>query len=210
MSDVHNAGWHPQRRVADRDAVSPAPFVFLGRTQKESSSWGSSTGAGPRWRREVWWLAVAGCGGAASGTPASHVVTITSKRASDVDLARAGRKARTQARRYERTATRISRMQVDPSLDGSRLRLLAALRQAATAYRVAGAAADSADVGAYSAALVAAGESRRSVQQALSRFRVRASAPMAITDAKNGSSAPARPCAGDSVSDDPSDDSCNP
>jgi len=155
-------------------------------------------------------LAVAGCGGGAAGTPASHVVTVTSKRARDIDLAQAGRKARTQARRYERTAARISRMQVDASLDGSRLRLLASLQQAATAYRVASAAADSADVGTYSAALVAAGESRRSVQQALSRFRVRASAPVAIKDAKNGSSAPARPCAGDSVSDDPSDDSCSP
>ena len=159
-------------------------------------------------------VAAAGCGGAAAG-PASEVVTVAaSKQASANDLAQAGRKARSQARRYERTAARISRIQVDASLDGPRLRLLASLRQAATAYRVAGAAADSADVGAYSAALVAAGESRRSVQQALSNFRVRASGPTASAlagkEAKNGSNAPARPCAGDSVSDDPSDDSCNP
>jgi len=159
-------------------------------------------------------IAVAGCGGGA-GSPASQIDRVaTSKRASDTDLAEAGRRARSQARRYERTAVRIGRLQVDASLNGPRLRLLASLRQAATAYRVAGAAADSADVGAYSAALVAAGESRRSVQQALSNFRVRASSPMAGAlagkDAKNGSTAPARPCAGDSVSDDPSDDSCNP
>jgi hypothetical protein len=160
-------------------------------------------------------IAVAGCGGGAAGSPASQIVKVaTSKRASDTDLAEAGRKARSQARRYERTAVRIGRLHVDASLDGPRLRLLASLRQAATAYQVAGAAADSADVAAYSAALVAAGESRRSVQQALSDFRVRASAPMAGAlagkGAKNGSTAPARPCAGDSVSDDPSDDSCNP
>ena len=160
-------------------------------------------------------IAVAGCGSGAAGKPASQIVTVvTAKQASDTDLALAGRKARSQARRYERTAARISRLQVEASLDGPRSRLLASLRQAATAYRVVGAAADSADVGAYSAALVAAGESRRSVQQALSNFRVRASGPMASAlagkEAKNGSNAPARPCAGDSVSDDPSDDSCNP
>lgn len=153
-------------------------------------------------------IAAAGCGGRDAGAPASRTVTVaTSKNAASADLAEAGRKARSQARGYERTAARIGRLEVKASLDGARLRLLAALRQAATAYRVAGAAADSADVGAYSSALVAAGESRRSVQQALSNFRVRASAPVASPLAGK---APARPCAGDSVSDDPSDDSCNP
>ncbi len=166
-------------------------------------------------------IAAAGCGGRDAGKPASQTVTVvtskhtaSSDRASDTDLARAGRKARAQARRYERTAVRISRLPVEAALDGARLRLLASLRQAATAYRVAGAAADSADVGAYSSARVAAGESRRSVQPALSNFRVRASAPLASAltghDAKKIRNAPARPCAGDSVSDDPSDDSCNP
>jgi hypothetical protein len=33
MPAVPNSGWHPDRRVADRDAVTPAPLVFLGGTQ---------------------------------------------------------------------------------------------------------------------------------------------------------------------------------
>ena len=169
-------------------------------------------------------VAGAGCGGgddstsqtvpSATTAPATPQAAAPAKLASDTDLARAGRSARSTARAYDRTATHYRRLRVSSSSDAARLRLVNALRRASASYRVAGAAADVGDVKAYSSALVVAGESGQVAQDALSDFRARRSAVRAASRRRAARvarrSAPINPCAGDSVSDDPSDDSCDP
>jgi tRNA A-37 threonylcarbamoyl transferase component Bud32 len=116
--------------------------------------------------------------------------------------------ARRLARIYDRSASRSS----------ADARLAGALRRTAAAYRAAAAAASRNDIAAYTAALSAAATGRKQVSSALNAsLRGGGSAttptlPSATTHPAAPAPAPApappSPCAGDSSSDDPSDDAC--
>ena len=131
-------------------------------------------------------VAAAGCGGgddsasqtvtSATPAPAGQQAAAPVELAGETNLARAGKSARNTARAYDRTAAHYRRLNVTPSLDAARLRLVNSLRRASASYRVVGAAADAGDVKAYTSALVVAGESGQLAQDALSDFRARAAA----------------------------------
>jgi tRNA A-37 threonylcarbamoyl transferase component Bud32 len=116
--------------------------------------------------------------------------------------------ARRLARIYDRSASRSS----------ADARLAGALRRTADAYRAAAAAASRNDIAGYTAALSAAATGRKQVSSALNAsLRGGGSAPTpTLPSATTHPAAPApapapappSPCAGDSSSDDPSDDAC--
>ena len=166
-------------------------------------------------------VAGAGCGGGddsasqtstnATSAPAAQQAAARVELAGGTNLARAGESARNTARAYDRTAAHYRELTVTPSLNAARLRLVNSLRRASASYRVVGAAADAGDVKAYGSALVVAGESGQLAQDALSDFRARAAAVRSDPRLRrHRGSRPINPCVGDSASDDPSDDSCDP
>ena len=88
------------------------------------------------------------------------------------------------------------------SATGPQAALRTALRRTAQAYRTAAAAAARRDRAGYSAALAAAAAGRQAVQTELARL------PRTTTTTSGAPAGPPSPCAGDSTSDDPSDDAC--
>jgi hypothetical protein len=114
--------------------------------------------------------------------------------------------ARALANRYAKAASQIGR------LDGARVpgsataRLAAALRSTAVAYRDAAAAATADDLTGYASATARAEEGKKTVDAALADVGSNGSGRGTSPDAPQPSSA----CQGDSGSDDPSDDSCDP
>jgi hypothetical protein len=129
-------------------------------------------------------------------------------------LAQEAERARALASEYEQTAAQIAQLDVSPARQPARTGLVSALRQTAKAYRDAAAAADRGDAPAYTAALVTAGERRDAAQRALTEFNGGTTSPAATNAPSEGSveggSVQPESCAGDSESDDPSDDSCQP
>jgi hypothetical protein len=120
--------------------------------------------------------------------------------------------ARRLARTYDQSASKISA----GSPGSADARLKVALRQTARAYRSAAAAASRNDLAGYTAALEAAASGRKEVSSALdASLRGGGSATTPTLSATNTgpatpapAPAPTSPCAGDSSSDDPSDDAC--
>jgi serine/threonine protein kinase len=130
------------------------------------------------------------------------------------NLAEAAKSARSLAGRYEETAAQVARLDVSASRGELKAHLVTALRQAATAYRAVATAADQGDVSRYTSALITAEEHRQAVQQALDEFGGTSSSRTNGDSPSQGSSdvpsSSDESCAGDSASDDPSDDSCEP
>jgi tRNA A-37 threonylcarbamoyl transferase component Bud32 len=93
------------------------------------------------------------------------------------------------ARRLARTYQLAASTSTDPAVAG-------ALRETASSYRAAAKAAARGDLAAYTAAMLSATTSRSDVSTG------------STPSASPGSSRTTRSCAGDSISDDPSDDAC--
>jgi Protein kinase domain len=115
--------------------------------------------------------------------------------------------ARRQATNYDKAAARLEKLSGARVAGSPTARLAAAMRQTAADYRVAAAAADVDDRAGYDAAMRRVASDKTTVNQALADLRSAAAAPPAPRPAPAPSAAPT-PCSGDSVSDDPSDDSC--
>ena len=101
---------------------------------------------------------------------------------------------------YDQAADQIAG---GPGAHGSQATAVAALREAAQAYRDAAAAAARNDAAGYSAALTAAAGAGH--LSSLPRRRT----PVHPAQAETAPSVDGGPCAGDSASDDPSDDECS-
>jgi hypothetical protein len=136
----------------------------------------------------------------------SALPTTSPAGAAGASLADQVRPARQLASEYDGAAARITKGSPGRALSPADAALVDALRATATSYRAAAAAATRGDVAAYTAALTSAAAGRQEV----SRLLDRAPGP-------GGPSAPAptptvtpttSSCAGDSTSDDPSDDAC--
>jgi Protein kinase domain len=130
------------------------------------------------------------------------------------NLAAQAKSARELANRYDSAAAQVARLQSAQATGSPGARLVVALRQTATAYRRAAAAASAGDAAGYAAALSQAAASKQAVNAALADMG--GTVPQESTSpppAQPGSpqpSSPSGPCGGDSSSDDPSDDSCSP
>ena len=112
--------------------------------------------------------------------------------------------ARQLARTYEHAASRAGKHPAGAALTSADSKLVRALRVTARSYRAAAQAAARGDVAAYTAAMLAAETSRRKVSSLLNLSPT--AGPSAAPRAELSPAAPN--CAGDSVSDDPSDDAC--
>jgi hypothetical protein len=116
-------------------------------------------------------------------------------------LARQSRTAFALARNYENTASRIEGLGSGSSGNAD---LVAALRQTGSAYQAAGTAAAAGDSAGYTAAIASAGDGKTAIQSALAGKSAGTPSPTNSSPGTSSSSS----CAGDSQSDDPSDDSC--
>jgi serine/threonine protein kinase len=149
---------------------------------------------------------------AASGTaPTAAVGRIQAQSPSGQNLSAQAASARNLANRYDTAAAQVAQLPSARVKGGPTAQLRAALKQTAAAYRRAAKAASAGDAAGYAASLADANTSKHAVDAAL----VAMGAPPEAAVPSQGSSgspqqAPAGPCAGDSSSDDPSDDSCNP
>jgi hypothetical protein len=119
--------------------------------------------------------------------------------------------ARALAKQYDAAAAMVAGL-LSAKVTGSlEARLVTALRQTAKAYRRADTAASAGDVAGYVAALSQVDAGKKAVNAAL--VDMGAPAPQSPQSTQPGSTQQpqsAGPCSGDSASDDPSDDSCNP
>jgi hypothetical protein len=113
------------------------------------------------------------------------------------------------AAQYQSSASQVSRLQGARVAGSPTARLVAALRRAAAAYRAAASAARAGDVAGYVAAIQTATTRRQEVEAATAALRAAQSNPTQSTQpAQPVQPVPRTPCSGDSVSDDPSDESC--
>jgi hypothetical protein len=110
------------------------------------------------------------------------------------------------AAQYQSAATQVGRVQGARMAGSPTARLVAALRRAAAAYRAAASSATAGDVAGYAAAIQTATTRRQEVEAATAALRAAQSSPTQST--QPAQPAPQTPCSGDSVSDDPSDESC--
>jgi serine/threonine protein kinase len=122
-------------------------------------------------------------------------------------LVNEAKSARTQARRYAKAAAQIARLSGARVAGSPTARLAAAMRATAADYRAAEVASTAGDRPGYDAALGRAAADRATVTQALADLRA---ATKTSTAPRQPSPPPVAqsPCSGDSVSDDPSDESC--
>jgi hypothetical protein len=122
--------------------------------------------------------------------------------------------ARDLARTYDNSAAQITKRANGAKLSATDARIVGALQHTGRAYRAAAAAATRNDVAAYTAALADAAQGRKQVTNALNaslQGSGTSTAPTRTssqTPAPPPAPAPVSPCAGDSSSDDPSDDAC--
>jgi hypothetical protein len=130
-------------------------------------------------------------------------------------LAAQAKSAQKLARRYDRAAAQVARLESAKAAGSPGARLVRALKKTARAYRGAEKAARAGDIAGYSAALAQVDAAKRQVNAALTALggTVPQSSP-SPQSTQPGSAEPtdepAGPCGGDSSSDDPSDDSCSP
>jgi Protein kinase domain len=126
--------------------------------------------------------------------------------------------ARGLAKQYDSAAAKIERLSGARVAGSPTARLAAAMRGTAADYRIAAAAAGAGDRAGYEAAMTQVSADKKAVNTALADLRASARAPAGGTNPTGGSpstggsqqSPPVArtPCSGDSVSDDPSDESC--
>ena len=161
----------------------------------------------------------AATGPPAATSPAPGVVVdqqrqpATSRGSGAQDLSKQAASARRSARQYDNAAAKIQKLSGARIAGSPTARLGAALRRTAAAYRAAAAAADAGDLAGYQAAMSQANAAKQDVNRALADLRAEARAPSGGTNSSGGGSQQAppvqrTPCSGDSVSDDPSDESC--
>jgi serine/threonine protein kinase len=126
-------------------------------------------------------------------------------------LATQAKSARALAKQYDAAAAKVAGLHSAKVTGSLEARLVTALRQTAKAYRRADTAASAGDVAGYVAALSQVDAGKKAVNAAL--VDMGAPAPQSPQSTQPGSTQQpqsAGPCSGDSASDDPSDDSCNP
>jgi serine/threonine protein kinase len=144
--------------------------------------------------------------GAAGGAPPG-VSQIQQQSPQGRSMAQQAVTSRQLAQRYDTAAAQAAQLPSARVKNGPAAHLVTALRQTAAAYRTAGAAADQGDQAGYAAALLKVDAAKQNVDRALVEM---GATPPQPTGSSGSSSQPAGPCSGDSSSDDPSDDSCNP
>jgi serine/threonine protein kinase len=144
--------------------------------------------------------------------PATGVSARVSSTTAQAGLAAEGKTARKLAGQYESAASRIARLSGAKISGSPTARLASAMRRTAAAYRSAAAAAAAGDLAGYTSAIQAAATGKKAVQVALAAMRAAAGVPASSSPAQQSqpSQPPVAPtpCSGDSVSDDPSDESC--
>jgi hypothetical protein len=130
-------------------------------------------------------------------------------------LSKEAKQARDLAKQYDNAAAKIEGLSGAQVAGSPTARLAAAMRRTAAAYRAAAAAAARGDRAGYTAALTQVSAAKKDVNAALAD--VRAAGTSTGTTNSSGTSpagsqpapvVPRTPCSGDSVSDDPSDESC--
>ena len=115
--------------------------------------------------------------------------------------------SRQLAQRYDTAAAQAAQLPSASVKNGPTAHLVTALQGTAAAYRSAAVAADRGDQAAYGAALLKVDAAKQNVDRAL--VEMGATPPLPSTSS-GSSSQSGGGCSGDSTSDDPSDDSCNP
>jgi hypothetical protein len=127
-------------------------------------------------------------------------------------FARQAQSARKSATQYDKAAARIERLSGARVAGSPTAQLAGAMHQTAGAYRTAAAAASGCDAAGYTSALQQVSSDKQAVNTALANLRAAAHTPSASSSPAQSqpSSPPVQrtPCSGDSVSDDPSDESC--
>jgi Protein kinase domain len=123
------------------------------------------------------------------------------------NLAAQATSARELAKRYDRAADQVARLESAKAQGSPGARLVVALRHTAEAYRRAATAAAAGDVAGYTVVLGEVAVAKKAVNKAL----VEMGGTVPQSPQAPGSPDPvdpAGPCGGDSSSDDPSDESC--
>jgi hypothetical protein len=127
-------------------------------------------------------------------------------------MAKEATSARKLATQYDNGAAKIEALSGAKVAGSPTARLAQAMRQTAVDYRAASAAAGAGDRAGYSAALSRVSADKQAVNRALADMQAAAAKPATGTSSPGGGpqSPPVAPtpCSGDSVSDDPSDESC--
>jgi serine/threonine protein kinase len=132
-------------------------------------------------------------------------------------LAAQAKSARALAKQYDSAAAKVAKLQSAKVSGSPGTRLVTALRRTAKAYRRADTAASAGDVAGYAAALSQVDAAKQSVNKALADMGGTVpetpASPQPVQPGSPQPTPPAQPvgpCGGDSSSDDPSDDSCEP
>src|SRR5882724_7519470 len=135
-----------------------------------------------------------------------------SRPSSSAALKAEAKSANQLAVRYQSSASQVGRLQGARVAGSPTARLVAALRRTAAAYRAAALAATAGDVAGYAAAIQTATTRRQEVEAATAALRAASLKPTQPTQpaqpAQPANPVQRTPCSGDSVSDDPSDESC--
>jgi serine/threonine protein kinase len=144
----------------------------------------------------------------ASAAPQASVQTgtATSTPNSPAPLKTEAKSATKLAAQYESSASQVARLQGARVAGSPTARLVTALQNTAAAYRTAASAATAGDVTGYAAAIQTAKSRRQEVSAVTSELQAAQSNPTGST--QPAQTVPRTPCSGDSVSDDPSDESC--
>jgi serine/threonine protein kinase len=147
----------------------------------------------------------------ATAAPQASVPTpaAKSKPSSPAPLTTEAKNANKLAAQYQSSASQVARLQGARVAGSPTARLVTALRGTAAAYRAAASAATAGDVAGYAAAIQTATAWRQEVEAATAALRAAQSKPTQSTQpGQPAQPVPRTPCSGDSVSDDPSDESC--
>jgi serine/threonine protein kinase len=147
----------------------------------------------------------------ATAAPEASVPTTAakSKPSRRAPLKAEAKSANKLAAQYQSSASQVGRLHGARVAGSPTARLVAALGRAAAAYRAAASAAAAGDVAGYAAAIQTATTRRQEVEAATAALRAAQSNPTQSTQpAQPAQPVPRTPCSGDSVSDDPSDESC--
>jgi hypothetical protein len=148
-------------------------------------------------------------------TPTSPPVASTAQpspgQPADAALAGEAAAAQQQGMTYERAAAQIEQQSTTARLKKNNAPLVATLRKTARAYDAAATAAQAGDIAGYTTAMAAAENSKQELSTLLNGAPgggLPASSPPPPTTTPAATPEPRNSCAGDSQSDDPSDDSC--
>jgi hypothetical protein len=123
-----------------------------------------------------------------------------------------GEASRKLAHQYNAAAAKIERLHASGAQAGQNVILADLLRKTASAYSRAGRAADRGDAQGYASAIADAKMAKEQLQQATQPVpsgSSDSSTSSSSSSSSDSSGQPSSACAGDSQSDDPSDDSCS-